>query len=101
MDSMIANATRVYFDLPSTIAIIASGLGLAQRMVRGVINLLSGSCTIPFVARYRKDTTGGLNEVQVEAIEDALAPTRKLINRKNRVRIRIRRALQPGDLIAI
>jgi hypothetical protein len=66
-----------------------------------VIDLLSDDCTIPFVARYRKKTTAVLDEVQIEAIEDALAPTRKLIDRKNRVWIRIRRALQPGDLIAI
>ena len=71
MDSMNTDPTRVSFDLPRTVAAIASELGLAPKRVRGAIDLLSDGCTIPFIARYRKEITGELDEVQVGAVEDA------------------------------
>ena len=85
MDAMSANQTRVSFDLSRTVTAIASELGIAPKRVRGAVDLLSDGCTIPFIARYRKESTGGLNEVQIGAVEDALAAATELIDRKNRV----------------
>ena len=82
---MSADPTRVSFDLSRTVTAIASVLGIAPKRVRGAVDLLSDGCTIPFIARYRKESTGGLNEVQIGAVEDALAAATKLIERKNRV----------------
>ena len=82
---MSADPTRVSFDLSRTITAIASELGIAPTQVRGAVDLLSDGCTIPFIARYRKESTGGLNEVQIGAVEDALAAATELIDRKNRV----------------
>ena len=82
---MSANQTRVSFDLSRTVTAIASELGIAPKRVRGAVDLLSDGCTIPFVARYRKESTGGFDEVQIGAVEDALAAARELIDRKNRV----------------
>ena len=82
---MSADPTRVSFDLSRTVTAIASELGIAPKRVRGAVDLLSDGCTIPFIARYRKESTGGLNEVQVGAVEDALAAATELIDRKNRV----------------
>ena len=82
---MSADPTRVSFDLSRTVTAIASELGIASTQVRGAVDLLSDGCTIPFIARYRKESTGGLNEVQIGAVEDALAAATELIDRKNRV----------------
>ena len=82
---MSADPTRVSFDLSRTVTAIASMLGIAPKRVRGAVDLLSDGCTIPFIARYRKESTGGLNEVQIGAVEDALAAATELIDRKNRV----------------
>lgn len=50
--------------------IIASRLGLTQRQVEATVNLLTEGATIPFISRYRKEVTGGLNEVQIAQIND-------------------------------
>ena len=84
MDAMSATPTRVSFDLPRTVTAIASEFGIAPTQVRGAVDLLSDGCTIPFIARYRKESTGGLNEVQIGTVEDALAAATELIDRKNR-----------------
>ena len=85
MNAMSADPTRVSFDLSRTVTAIASELGIASTQVRGAVDLLSDGCTIPFIARYRKESTGGLNEVQIGAVEDALAAATELIDLKNRV----------------
>ena len=82
---MSADPTRVSIDLSRTVTAMASDLGIAPTQVRGAVDLLSDGCTIPFIARYRKESTGGLNEVQIGAVEDALAAATELIERKNRV----------------
>ena len=82
---MSADPTRVSFDLSRTVTAIASELGIAPTQVSGAVDLLSDGCTIPFIARYRKESTGGLNEVQIGAVEDARATATELIDRKNRV----------------
>jgi len=49
---------------------IAQELALAPQAVRAVLGLLAEKSTVPFVARYRKEATGGLDEVQIRAIEE-------------------------------
>ena len=44
---------------------IAQALGLSERHVAGTLQLLDEGCTIPFISRYRKERTGGMNEVQI------------------------------------
>ncbi|MBT6178592.1 MAG: RNA-binding transcriptional accessory protein, partial [Deltaproteobacteria bacterium] len=50
--------------------IIASELNLPLPGVSAVLKLLADGNTIPFIARYRKEVTGGLDEVAVEAIQE-------------------------------
>ncbi len=50
--------------------IIAAKLGLRVIQVETVLSLLAESATIPFIARYRKDSTGNLDEVQIQQIQD-------------------------------
>lgn len=51
-------------------ALVAANLQISINQINSVITLLSEGATIPFIARYRKDKTGGLDEVQIEKIQD-------------------------------
>ena len=58
---------------PSTGSIesrIAEQLGVRERQVRAAVELLDGGATVPFIARYRKEATGSLDEVQIRDIEE-------------------------------
>ncbi|MBQ6652639.1 MAG: RNA-binding transcriptional accessory protein, partial [Prevotella sp.] len=50
--------------------IIAEKLAIPDGQVENTLKLLDEGCTIPFISRYRKERTGGLNEVQVAAISE-------------------------------
>jgi uncharacterized protein len=64
---------------------IAQSLSLAPRAVTAVSELLASGGTIPFIARYRKEATGNLDEVQVRAIEEKLDYFRDLLERRETV----------------
>src|SRR5690242_13549947 len=49
---------------------IAEELKLSLRAVRAVAQLLADGATVPFIARYRKEQTGGLDEVAIRAVEE-------------------------------
>src|SRR5690242_15005289 len=51
-------------------AVIASELKLAPRQVEGALALFGDGNTLPFIARYRKEATGGLDEVQLRDVRD-------------------------------
>jgi uncharacterized protein len=61
---------------------IAQTLNLPLRGITAVIELLDDGGTVPFIARYRKEATGNLDEVQIRAIEEKLAYFRDLLNRR-------------------
>ena len=61
------------FDLDQVVRAIAVATGVAESQVRSAIALLEDGNTLPFIARYRKDATGGLDETALRKIEDALA----------------------------
>jgi len=69
----------------SLIAIIARELGLQPYQVAGAVELLDAGNTIPFIARYRKEATGGLDEVQLRLVEARLGYLRNLAERKQAV----------------
>jgi protein Tex len=68
---------------------IAKELALPARQVSAAVGLLDEGNTIPFIARYRKEVTGGLDEVQLRRIETRLEYLRKLAERKDAVRSEI------------
>ena len=70
------------YDEDQVIRQIAESLGVAGRQVRATAELLDAGNTIPFIARYRKEATGTLDEMALRAIEDALARARELAKRK-------------------
>jgi uncharacterized protein len=61
---------------------LAQTLNLPLRGVISVIELLDDDGTVPFIARYRKEATGNLDEVQIRSIEDRLAYFRDLVDRR-------------------
>ncbi len=65
--------------------IIASELDLAKPIVMKVLSLFGEGNTVPFVARYRKEVTGGLDEVALRNIEERNIYLRELLERKETV----------------
>lgn len=71
-------------------AIIAQQLNLNNRQVEKTIELLEQGATVPFIARYRKEATGSLNEVQITAIRDMLIRLKELDKRREAILTSIR-----------
>lgn len=65
--------------------VIAQALNLGIPQVARTIELLEGGATVPFVARYRKEATGNLNEVQIAAIRDLLAKLKEVDRRRDAI----------------
>ena len=61
---------------------IAEELGVQERQVTATIELLDGGATVPFVARYRKEATGALDDAQLRTLEERLAYLRELEERR-------------------
>lgn len=67
-------------------AIIAHELALPERGVANTLQLLEEGCTIPFISRYRKERTGGLDEVQIAAISERNDKMKEMAKRKDTIR---------------
>ena len=64
---------------------LATQLEIKGTQVESVLNLLSEGCTIPFIARYRKEATGSLDEEQIRVIENEYSYLMNLLKRKEDV----------------
>ncbi|MFI9202131.1 Tex family protein [Streptomyces sp. NPDC053048] len=64
---------------------IAEELGVRERQVRAAVELLDGGSTVPFVARYRKEATGALDDAQLRTLEERLRYLRELEERRTAV----------------
>ena len=65
--------------------LIATQLSLSEKYVAATLALIDEGCTIPFIARYRKERTGGLDEVQIAAISDRYEKLLEIQKRKETV----------------
>jgi uncharacterized protein len=70
---------------PEILLHVANTLNIPMRGVVAVIELLDDGGTVPFIARYRKEATGNLDEVQIRAIEEKLAYFRDLLDRRKTI----------------
>src|SRR6476620_3764220 len=61
---------------------IAEELGVREQQVEATVALLDGGATVPFVARYRKEITGGLDDAQLRTLEERLNYLRELEERR-------------------
>lgn len=73
----------------STIKVIAQELGIKASQIQAVLDLTQEGNTIPFIARYRKEKTGNLDEVAIKAIIDKDKSLRALAERKETVLAKI------------
>lgn len=64
-------------------ALIAEELGLTEHQVKNTLDLLESGATIPFIARYRKEVTDSLDEVQIAAVRDLYAKWQELDKRRS------------------
>lgn len=76
--------------LPPIPVRIATAIGASPAQVAAAIELLDGGATVPFVARYRKEATGGLDDVQLRGLDTLLAELRELESRRATVLATIR-----------
>jgi len=65
--------------------IIAAQLNLREQAVENTLELLEEGCTIPFISRYRKEKTGNLDEVNIEAIAQAGEKFKEMAKRKETI----------------
>ncbi len=61
---------------------IAQELGVRNEQVEAAVTLLDGGATVPFIARYRKELTGALDDVQLRTLEERLTYLRELEERR-------------------
>lgn len=64
---------------------IAKALNVAEHQVDNTLSLLDGGATVPFISRYRKEVTGGLDEVQITEIKERSEKLRELAKRKETI----------------
>src|SRR6202789_2283117 len=61
---------------------IAEELGVREQQVASTVELLNGGATVPFIARYRKEITGGLDDAQLRTLDERLSYLRELEERR-------------------
>ena len=70
---------------PDLLIHIAGSLRVPMKSLLATVELLDQDSTVPFIARYRKESTGNLDEVQIRGIEEALIYFRELVSRKETI----------------
>ncbi len=81
--------------MEEVISFLVTSLGLQEKQIKEVLNMLAEGATIPFIARYRKEQTGNLNEDQIRAIEEQYKYQENLLNRK----LDVIRLIEEKDLL--
>jgi len=61
---------------------LADEIKISEAQVRSAVELLDGGATVPFIARYRKEVTGGLDDIQLRELEARLSYLRELEDRR-------------------
>ena len=64
---------------------IAQEIRVAPQQVQAAVDLLDGGATVPFIARYRKEATGGLDDIQLRELEARLSYLRELHERRDAI----------------
>lgn len=70
---------------PTHIRLIADTLNIPGKKIENTVGLLTGGATIPFIARYRKEVTGSLDEIQIADIQKELKKLEELEKRKDSI----------------
>mgnify|MGYP001757875692 CR=1 FL=1 len=83
--SASSSPSRMWGMTDSIASIIAPELGVEHARVQATIDLLDGGATVPFIARYRKEVTGGMDDGQLRQLEQRLEYMRELAARKETI----------------
>ncbi len=75
---------NLYQD-PETARLEAAALGLAEWKVKGALQLLADGGTVPFIARYRKEVTGAMDETQLRSLLAGLERRQKVGDRRGAI----------------
>ncbi|PLW97944.1 MAG: RNA-binding transcriptional accessory protein, partial [Marinilabiliales bacterium] len=75
---------------PTLIPLISAETGISVPQVEKTLSLLSEKATIPFIARYRKEVTGSLDEVQIGQIKSVNDKLLKIESRKESILVAIK-----------
>ena len=67
------------------IAQLAQELGAAQSQIKAAVDLLDEGATVPFIARYRKEATGGLDDAVLRDLQERLVYLRELEDRRSSI----------------
>ncbi|KAG1715528.1 hypothetical protein GQR58_000499 [Nymphon striatum] len=78
LDDASATASRIFRT-------IATEIGASSQQVGAAVDLLDGGATVPFVARYRKEATGGLDDTQLRNLADRLSYLREMEARRGTI----------------
>ena len=70
---------------PDLLIHVARTLQVSMKSLLSTVELLDEGSTVPFIARYRKELTGNLDEVQIRAIDEKLLYFRELVSRKETI----------------
>ncbi|MBA4707083.1 Tex family protein [Aquitalea aquatica] len=76
--------------LKSIASRLATELAVRENQVAATIELIDGGATVPFIARYRKEVTGGLDDTQLRTLAERLVYLRELDERRNTILASIR-----------
>ncbi len=77
-----AQAAAALCSLPTVTVRVADELGVAESRVAAAVALLDDGATVPFVARYRKEATGGLDDTELRRLDERLRYLRELDERR-------------------
>ena len=69
----------------STLRVLIDETGLRQAQLEQTVALLEAGATVPFIARYRKEATGELDEVQIRLVQERLAYHQELSERRQTI----------------
>ena len=70
---------------PLFLHLISAATGISEKQVDQTLTLLEGGATIPFISRYRKEATGGLDEVQIESVKSHYEKLNETAKRKETI----------------
>src|SRR5687768_18123708 len=76
------SATPAALSNPKIIQLIAHELGVRAQQVEAAVALLDEGATVPFIARYRKEATGNLDDTQLRTLEERLVYLREMEDRR-------------------
>src|SRR4051812_1634046 len=82
MTPVTATAAATPTALPPVPRRLATELAVGEHQVRAAVELLDGGATVPFIARYRKEATGALDDAQLRTLDDRLRYLRELEDRR-------------------